>query len=165
MNSSNERDEFEVRNTSDIQNTMTIPKIHCAYEDSLQLINLFEQAFVLRSDLAMNISKTVSTLRDSEDPKLKCLELVLLEEILSLCSHSRDCTSKLELAEKYISSIRKWQPLVEEALCQLSMYTDNKSYRINIRYVFEHTYTVTLYIVLTSDVFGYYFIKYMIRTM
>lgn len=137
MTSSNEGDEFEVSNTSDIQSTMTIPKIHCAYEDSLQLINLFEQTFVLRSDLGINISKKISTFRESEDPKLKCLELVLLEEILSLCSHSRERTSKLELAEKYISYIRKWQPLVEEALCLLDLNRDYKSYHVNIRYLFN----------------------------
>ena len=94
----------------------SIPKIHCAYEKSKQLLDLLQQAFLLEKSLGAKFLKVISDMRTNKDRKLTCLELVLLEEIIALCYHRKERTAREELAEKYMSEIRQWQPIVEKRL-------------------------------------------------
>ena len=94
---------------------ITIPRIHCAYEDSLQLIHLFYEASVLDKDLIKNFNKTLSKIMIN-DNKLKCLEVVLLDEIVSLCSHKKERTAVEEQAKKYVSEVNQCQAIVEKGL-------------------------------------------------
>ena len=94
---------------------ISIPRIHCAYEDSLQLIHLFHQASVLDKDLTKNFNKTLSKIMIN-DNKLKCLEVVLLDEIVSLCSHKKERTAVEEQAKMYVSEVNQWQAIVEKGL-------------------------------------------------
>ena len=50
------------------------------------------------------------------DNKLKSLELVLLDEIISLCSHKKERTAVEEQAKKYVSEVNQWQAIVEKGL-------------------------------------------------
>ena len=50
------------------------------------------------------------------DNKLKCLEVVLLDEIVSLCSHRKERTAVEEQAKKYVSEVNQWQAIVEKGL-------------------------------------------------
>ena len=97
-------------------NTPTIPKIHCAYEESMQLIDFFQQAFHSDQRLGPILCNTILKLKRVNDQRLNCLEHLLLEEIISLCSHKRELTASEELAEKYISQIRQFQAVVEKGL-------------------------------------------------
>ena len=94
---------------------ISIPRIHCAYEDSLQFIQLFYQASVLDKDLVRKFNKTLSKIK-IKDNKLKCLEFVLLEEIVSLCSHKKERTTVEEQAKKYVNEVNQWQAIVEKGL-------------------------------------------------
>ena len=94
----------------------SIPKIHCAYEESKQLLDLLQQAFLLEKSLGKKFLKIISDMRTNKDRKLTCLELVLLEEIITLCCHRKERTAGEELAERYMSEIRQWQPIVEKGL-------------------------------------------------
>ena len=94
---------------------ISIPRIHCAYQDSLQFIQLFYQAHVLDKDLVKKFNKTFSKLK-LNDNKLKCLELVLIDEIISLCSHKKERTAVEEQAKKYMSEVNQWQAIVEKGL-------------------------------------------------
>ena len=94
---------------------ISIPRIHCAYEESLQFICLFHQASVLDKDLVKRFNKTLSKLK-MNDNKLKSLELVLLDEIISLCSHKKERTAVEEQAKKYVSEVNQWQAIVEKGL-------------------------------------------------
>ena len=97
-------------------NTPTIPKIHCAYEESKQLIEFLQQAFHSDQRLGPILYNTILKLRQDNDQRLDCLEHLLLEEIISLCYHKRELTASEELAEKYISQIRQLQAVVEKGL-------------------------------------------------
>ena len=94
----------------------SIPKIHCAYEESKELLDLLQQAFLLEKGLGAKFLEIISEMRTNKDRKLTCLELVLLEEIITLCYHRKERTAGEELAEKYMSEIRQWQPIVEKGL-------------------------------------------------
>ena len=97
-------------------NKPSIPKIHCAYEESKELLDLLQQAFLLEKSLGAKLLKIISEMRTNKDRKLTCLELVLLEEIIALCYHRKERTAGEELAERYVSEIRQWQPIVEKGL-------------------------------------------------
>ena len=98
------------------KNKPSIPKIHCAYEESKQLLDLLQEAFLLEKSLGGKLLRIISEMRTNKDRKLSCLELVLLEEIFALCCHKKERTAGEELAEKYVSEIRQWQPIVEKGL-------------------------------------------------
>ena len=112
----------------------SIPKIHCAYEESKELLDLLQQAFLLEKSLGGKLLKVISEMRTNKDRKLTCLELVLLEEIIALCYHRKERTAGEELAEKYVSGIRQWQPIVEKGLSfiQLEKF---KAYQLKLRRV------------------------------
>ena len=94
----------------------SIPKIYCAYEESKELLDLLQQAFILEKGLGAKFLKIISEMRTNKNRKLTCLELVLLEEIITLCYHRKERTAGEELAERYLSEIRQWQPIVEKGL-------------------------------------------------
>ena len=96
--------------------TLSIPKIHCAYKDSKKLLEFLKQAFVLDKDLASKMIRMISEMKKSGDKRLRCLELVLLEEIIISCSHKKERTAGEELAQIYVSEIKQWQPIVERGL-------------------------------------------------
>ncbi|KAI6655773.1 E3 ubiquitin-protein ligase [Oopsacas minuta] len=127
-------------------NKTTIPKIHYAYQDSRQLIELFEQAFGLKDTLGRTISDMLPQMWDDQDMKLNCLELVLIEEIISLCSHNKDRTSSMELAEIYVTEIRKWQPLIEKGLSRTHSNKDINEYQLEIRRKWNRIIAVQLFI-------------------
>ena len=104
------------RSRNCLKEELTIPKIFCAYEESKQLLDLLQEAFLLDSNLEERFFKIISNMRTNKDRKLSCLELVLLEEIIALCCHRKERTAGEELAEKYVSEIRQWQPIVEKGL-------------------------------------------------
>ena len=111
---------------------ISIPRIHCAYEDSKQLIDLFKQAFSFGGRLAMNLSTTLTKLKSKQDKKLKCLELILLEEIIQLCSYRKELTSNQLLADKYVSEIKQWQYVMDRGLGfkQSHEFTDENKVKI-----------------------------------
>ncbi|KAI6647030.1 E3 ubiquitin-protein ligase [Oopsacas minuta] len=94
----------------------SIPSIHCAYEDSKQLLEFLQKAFALEKVLEKKFIKVISEMEKNVDKRLKYLELVLLEEIITLCSHKKERTAGEELAEKYVCEIKQWQPLMERGL-------------------------------------------------
>ena len=104
------------RSETCLKRKLTIPKIYCAYEESKQLLDLLQEAFLLESSLEDKIFKIITEMRKIKDIKLTCLELVLLEEIIALCCHRKERTAGEELAEKYVTEIRQWQPIVEKGL-------------------------------------------------
>ena len=110
----------------------SIPKIHCAYEKSKQLLNLFEEAFLLETSLGGKLLKIISEMRTNKDRKLTCLELVLLEEIIALCYHRKERTAGEELAERYVSEIRQWQPIVEKGL-SFKQLDEFRAYQLKLR--------------------------------
>ena len=114
-------------------NLASIPKIHCAYQESKQLLDLLHEAFLLEKSLGGKLLRIISDMRTNKDRKLSCLELVLLEEIIALCCHRKERTAGEELAEKYVSGIRQWQPIVEKGL-SLIQSDELYQYQINIRY-------------------------------
>ena len=115
----------------------SIPKIHCGYEESKQLLDLLQEAFLLEKSLGTKFLRIISDMRTNKDRKLSCLELVLLEEIIALCCHRKERTAGEELAEKYVSEIRQWQPIVEKGLCfvQSDEFTE---YQLRIRFSNSH---------------------------
>ena len=115
------------------KNKPSIPKIHCAYEESKQLLDLLQEAFLLEKSLGGKLLRIISDMKTDKDRKLSCLELVLLEEIIALCYHRKERTAGEELAEKYVGEIRQWQPIVEKGLGFI--HSDELyQYQINIRY-------------------------------
>ena len=106
----------EEQNINCFKDKPSIPKIHCAYEESKELLDLLQQAFLLEKGLGKKFLKIISEMRTNKDRKLTCLELVLLEEIITLCYHRKERTAREELAERYMSEIRQWQPIVEKGL-------------------------------------------------
>ncbi|KAI6655769.1 E3 ubiquitin-protein ligase [Oopsacas minuta] len=96
--------------------TLTIPKIHCAYEESKQLLDLLQQAFILEKDLERKLFRIIKEMNENKDSRLSCLELILLEEIIASCHHTRERTACKEQAEKYVTEIRQWQSVVERGL-------------------------------------------------
>ena len=90
--------------------------MHYAYEDSKRLLEFLQQAFLLDKDLASSMTRIISEMKKSGDKRLRCLELVLLEEIIVSCSHKKERTASEELAEIYVSEIKQWQPIIERGL-------------------------------------------------
>ena len=115
------------------KNKPSIPKIHCAYEESKQLLDLLQEAFLLEKSLGGKLLRIISDMKTNKDRKLSCLELVLLEEIIALCCHRKERTAGEELAEKYVSEIREWQPIVEKGLSFIQS-DELYQYQFNIRY-------------------------------
>ena len=115
------------------KNKPSIPKIHCAYEESKQLLDLLQEAFLLEKSLGGKLLRIISDIKTNKDRKLSCLELVLLEEIIALCCHRKERTAGEELAEKYVSGIRQWQPIVEKGLSFIQS-DELYQYQIKIRY-------------------------------
>ena len=130
------RDEhFEEPNEVSYTEKLTIPKIHCAYEDSKQLLCLLEQAFVFDKKLGGKLIKLVSEMKENEDNKLNHFELVLLEEIISLCSHKKERTAREQSARNYVSEVKQWQPIVEKGLSFKQQNQFGKDFQMNIRYI------------------------------
>ena len=97
-------------------NILSIPNIHCAYEDSKQLLDLLQEAFVVNDHITERLFRVFMEMNKTKDVRLQCLELVLVEEIVASCSHTRDRTVTEDLAEKYITEIRRWEHVVERGL-------------------------------------------------
>ena len=116
------------------RNTLSIPKIHCAYEDSKKLLEFLQQAFVLDKDLASKMIRIISEMKKSGDKRIRCLELVLLDEIIVSCSHKKERTAGEKLAEIYVSEIKQWQPIVERGLSFIPVDEFCQELNIRIRY-------------------------------
>ena len=127
-------EEFEEPNEVSYTDKLTIPKIHCAYEDSKQLLCLLQQAFVFEKNLGGKLKKLISEMKENGDHKLNHLELVLLEEIISLCSHKKERTAKELLARKYVSEVKQWQPIVEKGLSFKQQNQFGEDLQMNLRY-------------------------------
>ena len=115
------------------EENISIPRIHCAYEDSKQLIDLLKQAFSFGGILASNLSTTLNELKPKEDKKLKCLELILLEEIIKLCPYKKELTSSQLLADKYVSEIKQWQSVMDRGLEFKQSDEFTEEYKVKIR--------------------------------
>ena len=112
---------------------ISIPRIHCAYEDSKHLLELLRDAFLLESRLIGEVNKILSNLINSkQDDKLRCIELVLLDRITSMCVHYNERTNVEELAKKYVCEVNQWQPIVEKGLSFTSEDT-NVEFKNEIR--------------------------------
>ena len=100
-----------------IQTKLTIPmENHCASKDSKQLSCLLQLGIsVIDNRVGRKIGQTFSEMKESDDDKLNHF-LVLLEEISSLCSHKKERTAREQLARKYVSEVKQWQPIVEKGL-------------------------------------------------
>ena len=127
-------EEFEEPTEVRYTDKLTIPKIHCAYEDSKQLSCLLQEAFVIDKRLGGKLTKLISEMKENDDDKLNHLELVLLEEISSLCSHKKERTAREQLARKYVSEVKQWQPIVEKGLSFKQQNQFGKDLQMNIRY-------------------------------
>ena len=97
-------------------NSLSIPQIHCAYEESKQLLDLLQVAFAVNDSITEKLFRVISEMNYTKDVRLECLELVLVEEIVASCSHTKNRTVTEDLAEKYIAEIRRWEPVVERGL-------------------------------------------------
>ena len=115
------------------EDKLSIPRIHCAYEESKQLIELLKQAFSSGGRLAIILSTTLTELETKQDKKLKCLELILLDQILQLCSYSKELTSNQLLADKYVSEIKQWQFVMDKGLSFRQSDEFTEEYRVKIR--------------------------------
>ena len=129
----------EEQSISCFKDKPSIPKIHCAYEESKELLDLVQQTFLLEKSLGGKLLKVISEMRTNKDRKLTCLELVLLEEIIALCCHRKERTAGEELAERYVSEIRQWQPIVEKGLSFIQL-DEFKAYQLKLRRVFHIEY-------------------------
>ncbi|KAI6652351.1 E3 ubiquitin-protein ligase [Oopsacas minuta] len=125
---------------------LSIPKIHCAYEDSKQLLDLLKQAFSYDERLAAKLNAVIAVLKEKRDKKLQCLELVLLEEIITVCSHKAECTASNKLAEKYVSDIIQWQSVIERGLSFNQLDNSSEELRLSIRYKWNRIVAVQLFI-------------------
>ena len=114
------------RQNSDVNDyKISIPRIHYAYEDSKQLLELLRDAFLLESRLTGEVNEILSNLiKSEEDDKLRCIELVLLDRITSMCVHYNERTCVEELAKKYVCEVNEWQPIVEKGLSLTSEDTN-----------------------------------------
>ena len=97
-------------------NILSIPIIHCAYEESKQLLDLLQEAFAVNDNITEKLFRVIIEMNETKDVKLDCLELVLVKEIVDSCSHTKARTVTEDLAEKYITEIRRWEPVVERGL-------------------------------------------------
>ena len=132
VSSSNELDKDSTFVNRD---NLSIPKIHCAYKDSKKLLEFLKQAFVLDKDEASKMIRMISEMKKSEDKRLRCLELVLLEEIIVSCSHKKERTAGEELAQIYVSEITQWQPIVEKGLSFIPIDEFCLELKLRIRYL------------------------------
>ena len=145
------------------EDKLSIPKIHCAYEESKQLLDLLREAFLLEKSLGGKLFRIISDMRPNKDRKLSCLVLVLLEEIIALCYHRKERTAREELAEKYVSQIRQWQPIVEKGLSFVQP-DEFHIYQLKIRSVYlEIVLIIILYLLLNPR--GNYIPLVMLRQM
>ena len=117
------------------RDTISIPKMHCAYKYSKKLLGLLKQAFVLDKDLASKMIRMIREMKKFGDKRLRCLELVLLEEIIVSCSHKKERTAGEELAQIYVSEIKQWQPIVERGLSFISIDEFCQELKLRIRYL------------------------------
>ena len=115
--------------------TLSIPKMHCAYKNSKKLSGFLKQAFVLDKDLASKMIRMIYEMKKSGDKRLRCLELVLLEEIISSCSHKKERTAGEELAQIYVNEIKQWQPIVERGLSFIPIDEFCQELKLRIRYL------------------------------
>ena len=112
---------------------LSIPRIHCAYEDSKQLIDLLKLAFSFGGTLAINLIATLNDLKTNQAKKLKCVELILLAEIIQLCSYEKERISSQVLADKYASEIKQWQSVMDRGLSFKQSDESTEEYRVKIR--------------------------------
>ncbi|KAI6647050.1 E3 ubiquitin-protein ligase [Oopsacas minuta] len=126
---------------------MTIPRIHCAFENSKQLLELFQQAFQLDNGLAGQFNKIISKLEKVDDEKMNCLELVLIEVIINLCGHKKERTASKKLAEQYVSEVNQWQAIVEKGLSFNQNSSDeNEKFKLELRCRWTRIIAVQLFI-------------------
>ncbi|KAI6656630.1 E3 ubiquitin-protein ligase [Oopsacas minuta] len=130
-----------------LSDKISIPRIHCAYEDSKQLFDLLQQAFQLENSLAGKFNQIFSKLVKNVDNrnKMNCLELILLELIINLCSHKKERTASRELAEQYVSEVNQWHGIVEKGLC-LNRNSSNENYKLDLRSRWNRIVAVQLFI-------------------
>ena len=107
------------------QPKLTIPKIHYGYNDSKQLLNLLQQAFEIEESLGIKLYEEISILRRESEESI-FVELLLLEAITKLCSHREERTARKSLAEKYVTEIRRWESVVQEAFVLLDRRDDSE---------------------------------------
>ena len=120
--------------TSFTDENISIPRIHYAFENSKHLIDLLKQSFSYEGRLAVNLYTTLADLKEKRDEKLKCIELVVLEEITNLCSYKKELTCSKALAEKYVSEIKQWQSVMERGFSFKHSDELSHAYRQRIRY-------------------------------
>ena len=132
FSSSNEIDEDTTFVNRD---ALSIPKMHCAYKDSKMLLDFLKQAFLLDKNLASKMIRMIYEMKKSGDKRLRCLELVLLEDIILLCSHKKERTAGEELAQIYVSEIKQWQLIVEKGLSFIPIDEFCQELKLRIRYL------------------------------
>ena len=77
----------------------------------------------MKESLGKLLLEKISKLR-KDSKNIIFVELVLLEEIIELCYHRKERTAEENLAEKYVTEIRRWESIVQEGFLILDRRGD-----------------------------------------
>ena len=137
----------EGSNSNHLQEELTIPKIHYAYENSKQLLVLLQQAFLLEESFGERIFALILKVKKSPDdiPKL-CLEIDLLEEIINLCNRYQAQIFSREEALKYVTEIKRWSSVIDKTL---TLYRQNREdYQESLYTTFRYSSSLILFAII-----------------